>query len=139
MRRTVAIAVALQALAGPARAAGRDPWLGRDKALHFVASFSIAGSTYALASAATSDRPRRLVAAFGVAFAVGLAKEGLDALGFGDASRRDLTWDAVGSAMGAAAAWGVERLLSPAPPAAVWSPPGPLGWARLDPRTPLVL
>jgi putative lipoprotein len=137
LSRTLVITAALVMLATPARAAGRDPWLGRDKALHFAASFTIAGIGYAFASDVTSHRPARIATALGLALAAGLAKEGLDALGYGDPSVRDLAWDAIGSVTGTAAAWGIDLLFSPPPPEIAWAPPGPLGWARLDPSTPL--
>jgi enoyl-[acyl-carrier protein] reductase/trans-2-enoyl-CoA reductase (NAD+) len=51
-----------------------DPWFGRDKALHFAASASIAVVVYAGASFQTESRAKRIVAAASVALAAGLAK-----------------------------------------------------------------
>lgn len=99
-----------------------DPWFGPDKALHFAASASIAVVVYAGASFQTEDRSKRAVAAATVALGAGLAKEAWDLSGHGDASWRDLTWDAIGTATGVLVAyaidWAVSRLRggpSPAP------------------------
>jgi putative lipoprotein len=95
-----------------------DPWFGRDKALHFAASASIAVVVYAGASFQTESRAKRIVAAASVALAAGLAKEVWDLSGHGDASWRDLTWDVVGTTTGVLLAyaidWAVGRLRGPA-------------------------
>ena len=137
MSHRLAAAALMLALAAPARAADRDPWLGRDKALHFTACFTIAGLGYLVASLATERRPVRIATALGLSLAAGLAKEGWDALGHGDASVRDLTWDAAGAVMGTAAGVGLDLLLSNRAPDIAWTPPGMMGWARLDPRVPV--
>jgi putative lipoprotein len=99
-----------------------DPWFGRDKALHFGASASIAVVVYAGASFQTESRVKRVVAAASVALAAGLAKEAWDLSGHGDASWRDLTWDVIGTTTGVLLAyaidWAVGRLRGPAAAAA---------------------
>jgi putative lipoprotein len=94
-----------------------DPWFGRDKALHFAASASIAVVVYAGASFKTDDRPTRVAAAVTFALAAGLAKETWDLAGHGDASWRDLTWDVIGTTTGVlfayAVDWAVSRLRGP--------------------------
>ena len=95
-----------------------DPWFGHDKALHFAASASIAVVVYAGASFETESRLKRAIAAASVALAAGLAKEAWDLGGHGDASWRDLTWDAIGTTTGTllvyAIDWAVTRLRGPA-------------------------
>jgi putative lipoprotein len=98
-------------LTAPARAADPDPWFGRDKALHFGASATIAGVGYGATAAATESRPPRLLIGGGLALAAGVGKELLDATGSGDASFRDLTWDVVGTATGLGVAWLIDRLI----------------------------
>ena len=102
--------------ARPARADERDPWFGRDKALHFGASASLAAGGYAATALVTEDRRVRLAVGGGFAFSLGIAKELWDLEGHGDPSWRDLTWDAVGTVTGLALAaaidWGLARLSS---------------------------
>jgi putative lipoprotein len=106
------------ALAGarPARAADPDPWFGRDKALHFGASALLAAGGYGATALSTDDRRVRLAVGGGFALSLGIAKELWDLSGHGDASWRDLTWDAVGTATGLAVAaavdWTIQRLLA---------------------------
>ena len=94
-----------------------DPWFGRDKALHFAASASIAVVVYAGASFQTESRLKRAVAASSVALSAGIAKELWDLSGHGDASWRDLTWDVIGATTGTLVAyvidWAVSRLRGP--------------------------
>jgi putative lipoprotein len=96
---------------GPARAQESDPWFGRDKALHFSASASLAVIGYGGASLATEDRPSRVAAATIVALGAGVGKELWDLSGRGDASWRDLTWDVIGTATGVLVASGVDWLI----------------------------
>ena len=100
-RRSVALATAVLALhGGAARASEDDPWLGRDKALHFGASALIAGGTYALSALWIDGRNGRAGVATGVALGAGVSKELYDLSGHGDPSLRDLAWDVVGTAFG---------------------------------------
>ena len=115
MRRVLVLGIALL-LATPAQAqtADTDPWFGRDKALHFGASASIAVVVYAGSSFKTDHRPTRAAAAFTIALGAGILKETWDLTGHGDASWRDLTWDVVGTTTGVLLAyaidWAVSRL-----------------------------
>ena len=99
-----------------------DPWFGRDKALHFATSASIAVVVYAGASFQTESRAKRIVAAASLALAAGLAKEAWDLSGHGDASGRDLAWDVIGTSTGVLLAyaidWAVGRLRGTAAAAA---------------------
>ena len=94
-----------------------DPWLGRDKALHFAASASLAMVGYGGASLATDSRPTRIVVGASFALGMGLLKEAWDFSGHGDASWRDLTWDVVGTTTGVLLAyaidWAIGRLRGP--------------------------
>lgn len=108
-------AVALLALglvcARPARAADADPWFGRDKALHFGATFTLASGGYAGAALLTERPSLRAVAGAGLGLGAGIAKEVYDRYAGGDPSWRDLGWDAVGTATGVLVAWLVDRYL----------------------------
>jgi len=92
-------------------AAGADSWFGRDKALHFGASFGLALIGYLGASLFFEERAGRVT--FGAAFALsgGVVKEIADLHFHADASFRDLAWDAAGAAAGTLAAWAVDRSL----------------------------
>jgi putative lipoprotein len=94
-----------------------DPWFGRDKALHFAASASLAMVGYGGASLATDSRPTRIVVGASFALGMGLLKEAWDLSGHGDASWRDLTWDVVGTTTGVLLAyaidWAIGRLRGP--------------------------
>ena len=118
----LALLVSLSAtLAGPrvahADSASADPWVGRDKLIHFAASGSLAVVGYAGASMFTEDRSVRI--GFGAALAVGtgVAKELWDLEGQGDASWRDLSWDLIGAATGLLVSlgvdWAVHRVFRP--------------------------
>jgi putative lipoprotein len=91
--------------------ASSDPWWGRDKKLHFLATSTVAVSGYGLAALDDQPRPVRLALGAGLALGVGLAKEGVDLIGPGDASHRDLAWDVVGAASGLLLAWAVDRIV----------------------------
>jgi putative lipoprotein len=97
-----------------ARAADPDPWFGRDKALHFGASALLASGGYGATALVADDRRVRLAVGGGFAFSLGVAKELWDLSGHGDASWRDLTWDAVGTVAGLAVAaavdWTIQRI-----------------------------
>ncbi|WP_437925447.1 hypothetical protein WMF37_41320 [Sorangium sp. So ce291] len=79
---------------------GADPWFGDDKARHFCASMVLASGGYALGSLATDDIGGRIALGAAVALGAGLAKEALDAAGYGTPSFRDLVWDALGTSAG---------------------------------------
>ena len=114
----VGACLASSPLCSAARAAEpADPWFGRDKALHFAASATIATAGYGGAALLTDDRTARVVAGASLALAAGIGKELWDLSGHGDASWKDLTWDAVGTATGVLTAraidWVVGRVRSP--------------------------
>jgi putative lipoprotein len=71
----------------------------------------LAGDGYATMAAMSKRQDHRLLAGFGFAMAVGAGKEVYDRATGGDASLRDLTWDAVGGATGAAISWLIDRYL----------------------------
>lgn len=100
-------------LLAPGRARADDPWLGRDKRLHFGASAVIAAAGYGASSPLLSSRGERALAGGSLALLVGGAKEGWDATGRGDPSWRDLAWDVAGAAVGVALAWTLDLALSP--------------------------
>ncbi|WP_437658852.1 hypothetical protein [Sorangium sp. So ce1182] len=79
---------------------GADPWFGDDKARHFCASMVLASGGYALGALATEDIGGRIALGAAVALGAGLAKEALDAAGYGTPSFRDLVWDALGTSAG---------------------------------------
>jgi putative lipoprotein len=97
-----------------ARAFGADGWFGKDKALHFEASAAIALGGYGGAALLSDDVRVRLAVGGGLALSAGVGKELWDLSGHGDASWRDLTWDAVGTVTGLAVAvtldWAITRL-----------------------------
>src|SRR5258708_38412124 len=89
------LALALWVCASTARA-DNDPWIARDKALHFDASAGIAAASYAVSAAWIVDaRWKALAVGGGVAIAAGASKELIDATGIlgGDPSWKDLAWD----------------------------------------------
>lgn len=97
--------------AAAASASDPDPWLGRDKALHFGASALLAGGGYAAATGLTSERWKAVAFGGGFALAAGAAKEGLDALGMGTPSWRDFAWDVAGTVVGLGIAYAVDALV----------------------------
>jgi putative lipoprotein len=93
---------------GRAHADDPDPLFGRDKALHFAVSASIAGAGYGVTTAFAKERWKALIIGGGAAIAAGALKEGYDAAGHGDPSWKDFGWDVVGAAVGLALAWGID-------------------------------
>ncbi len=93
------------------QAAEPDPWFGRDKALHFGATFALGSGGYAGAALVTPRPVARAAAGAAVALGAGIAKELHDRYTGGDPSFRDLAWDAVGTATGVLVAWLVDRYL----------------------------
>jgi putative lipoprotein len=113
-RRAIAaalLAAAMTCSATRARAQQQpdpDPWFGRDKAAHFTVSAVIASTTYAISTTAFRARYPPLLIGGGLTLAIGGAKEGIDALGFGDPSWKDFTWDVIGAVVGLGLAWGID-------------------------------
>ena len=92
-----------------AAAADPDPWFGRDKALHFGATFTLSTGGYASTAFGSERQGVRAAAGASLAMSAGIAKEIYDHYAGGDASFRDLTWDAVGTATGVLVAWLLDR------------------------------
>ena len=90
-------------------AADPDPWFGRDKALHFGATFTLASGGYAGTALLSERQSVRVAAGAGLAMTAGIGKEIYDRYAGGDASFRDLTWDVVGTATGVLVAWLLDR------------------------------
>lgn len=111
--RSAAVALCLGLLMAPglAHATDPDPWFGRDKALHFAAAATLAGGGYGTAALLTDDRGKRWLAGGSLAMAAGAGKELWDLSGHGDASWRDLAWDAVGTATGLVVASLIDWLI----------------------------
>lgn len=96
---------------GTGAAPSPDPWLSEDKARHFAVTTALSGGGYGVAALYTDKRWLRLAVGFGSALAVGAAKEGYDALGQGDPSWKDMTWNVLGAATGTLIAWGIDHLV----------------------------
>lgn len=112
-RIATAVLLAAVALSVDARAADPDPdpWLGRDKVLHFGASATLAGSGYAIGAPLLDCRGHALILGGSLALGLGITKELLDATGLGDPSWKDLTWDAIGTVSGLLFAWSIDLLV----------------------------
>jgi len=82
--------------------APRDPWFAEDKLRHLVTSFVASTISGGAARAAGVDRTTSIRLAIGAATAAGLAKEIHDAATGSGISGKDLVWNAVGVAGGAA-------------------------------------
>ena len=113
VRGVLAATLALGTLwcTGDARAQERDPWWGRDKALHFGVSAGLAVGGYATGLALFDCEVPRLVLGGSVALGAGIAKELWDLAGGGDASWKDFTWDVIGTAVGLLVSLGLDLLL----------------------------
>ena len=111
MSRVVVSALTVAFALRSAPAAARDDWFGRDKALHFGATFALAGAGYAGGAAVSTEPVVRLGCGAMVAMGAGIAKEMYDRVSGGDPSLRDLTWDAIGTATGLLSAWLIDRYL----------------------------
>ncbi len=113
-RLAVVAFVVASAFSSGASADDADPWVSRDKALHFDVSAGIAAAGYAVSAGWLVDaRWKALAIGGGLALAAGATKEIIDATGAfgGDPSWKDFTWDAIGVVAGLAIAWGVDLLL----------------------------
>ncbi len=106
-----AVLVGLLLSSREAAAADPDPWLAKDKALHFGISAGIAGGTYAASAAIFEARGHALLTAAGVTIAIGAGKEMLDLAGYGTPSWRDFAADVAGTIVGLAVAWSVDLLV----------------------------
>ncbi|HEY4117081.1 MAG TPA: hypothetical protein VGM56_04475 [Byssovorax sp.] len=102
----------------PRARAEADPWLGRDKLLHFSFSAVIAGGAYAFATLGPRSVGGRAAWAGGSGVLVGAGKEIIDLGGYGDPSWKDLAWDIVGVAVGASLAATIDASTRGKSPAA---------------------
>lgn len=96
------VAAAAPAPTAPAPRRAPDPWLGGDKAKHFLLAGMVQGTSFGVATAAGVDGRPALVAASVATAVVSVAKEVHDRRRGGRFSARDLAWDALGGAL-----WGV--------------------------------
>ena len=104
------------ALGRPALAADDDSWWGQDKTLHFLASATIASSTYAVGTAVWDSRLPTVCAALGVTLGAGALKEAWDAAAGGDASWKDFAWDVFGTISGIGLSLAIDTAVRPTPP-----------------------
>jgi putative lipoprotein len=88
-----------------------DPWIAKDKALHFGVSAVIASGTYAVSTAIFDARGHSLLAATGVTLAAGAGKELLDLAGYGTPSWKDFAADVAGMLVGLAVAWSLDLVI----------------------------
>ena len=107
---TLVIGAASSAYPAAARADG-DRWFGPDKALHFGVSSGLAAGSYAGAAFWLDPPWQRAAVAVGFTLSLGVAKEVYDATTHGDASLRDLTWDAIGCAVTVGLAYLIDNAL----------------------------
>ncbi len=115
-RSRLALAASLLLSLWARPASGADSWFGRDKALHFGASFGLALVGYWGASLVFRESSGRVTVGAAFAMSGGIAKEIADLHFHGDASFRDLAWDAAGTAAGTLAAWAIDRSMRSCPP-----------------------
>lgn len=78
-----------------------DRWFGEDKLKHFFMSLAIVNVAYGGTRTAGVDHRLAVTVSAGLGAAAGLGKELYDHNTGGDASARDLLWDALGVAAGA--------------------------------------
>ena len=80
-----------------------DPWFGIDKVKHFFMSAFINSVSYSVLEAARVNHRSAMAGAAGITMALGIGRELHDMRVPGNLfSVRDLTWDAIGTAAGAA-------------------------------------
>ncbi|MBK7860513.1 MAG: hypothetical protein IPJ65_18270 [Archangiaceae bacterium] len=98
-------------LASSVACAEDDRPFAPDKALHFSVSVGLSAAAYAAAALLHQPVEVKLATAVGLSIFAGVAKELYDLQGFGDPSPLDLTWDLLGTAVGAFTAWLVDWLV----------------------------
>ena len=77
-----------------------DPWLGRDKIVHFCASGLIAGVATAAAHIQDRNDTEAFVIAMGMTISLGAAKEAYDGYVRNSWSWKDLMWGVLGGLVG---------------------------------------
>lgn len=85
----------------PRAPSDRDPWFGRDKALHFTVSALIQGAAHAGLRWRGASYAQASWGAAGATAIAGVGKELWDRHQHRDFSLRDLTWDGIGGVTGA--------------------------------------
>lgn len=110
MQRSLLLALALSLGVAKARATEPDPWLGPDKAAHFVVAAGLAGLGYSGAALLTQETWLRFASGAGITVLAGVAKETTDLALGGTFSLRDMTWNLAGAGVGLLLAWGVVQL-----------------------------
>lgn len=110
------IIASLLCMAPLSAAADPDPWLGRDKALHFGVSAGLSGGGYAAGAMIWDEPLPALLTGAGLALGAGAAKELWDLAGNGHPSWRDMAWNVVGAGAGLLVAWSIHALLQPERP-----------------------
>ena len=105
---------ALAMLCFTSSAACADDWLGADKAAHFgySAAFGAAATTTIPLAGGPGPDWRSFALGAGIGVLPGMAKEVWDLSGRGDASWKDLAWDAIGALAGAGIVWAVQAATS---------------------------
>jgi len=106
------------ALPGRAQAAD-DAWWAKDKQKHFLVSSTAAFAAYAWLGHFDVEPSLRMGTTALLVLGAGALKEARDAMGYGHASWKDMTWNVIGLTVGLAVAWLTERWLWPNNP---WVP-----------------
>jgi putative lipoprotein len=94
---------------GPSVPGPRDPWFGRDKAVHFTVSALIQGAAHSAFRARGARYAEASWGAAAVTASAGIGKELWDRHRKRDFSFRDLTWDGIGGASGAVVVRRIDR------------------------------
>jgi len=103
MNAVYALYLGLNLVFGQVAAPHQDAWFGIDKLKHFFMSAFVESVAYSALQAAHVNHSAALGGAIGVTMAVGVGRELHDRRVPGNLfSVRDLTWDALGAAAGAA-------------------------------------
>lgn len=102
MNQLLTLSLAVNLLYGQT-AVVRDKWFGIDKIKHFFMSAFIESVSYSALQAAGAKHRTAMTGAIGITVGFGVAREIHDKRTPGNIfSVRDLTWDAIGTAAGAA-------------------------------------
>jgi putative lipoprotein len=92
-----------------------DDWTGADKGAHFgySAAFGAGATTTVPLVGGPGPDWRSFAIGAGIGVVPGIAKEVWDLSGRGDASWKDLAWDAIGAVVGAGIVWAVQAITTP--------------------------
>lgn len=100
MRAQLVVLILAAVLMGAPGTRAESPWLGPDKAAHFLLSAGLASSGYAFGARHLESPWARALVGGGIALGLGGAKELADWSRGGEPSPHDLAWDAMGAAVG---------------------------------------